>query len=341
MRTLLQLLILFITPVTLQGQSAEISKPPLASKPQHAAEARVMSSATKGADNKKSVYPNSHMDDVAQKIGLTTIEYGHFEKDEDDRFITNIKNAHNIKILVSNGSSLINNFKTEFTDFLAKPGSSMQVLLATADSDFYREETELTSGFKPGEEGYNKNLGLVALARSRLESYAGPQNLGHLRVRYFDTQFRFPTIIIDSRYCYLTIRLSPNEPSQSMRMEFDQGEGSASPNYATSCVKHFDRLWELSSPDAQSNRWLAAFGLASWSRTELMALVACIGTLLAGIGALLAVPPIQRLLRLEKQLVRADLKKAELKIPKSEDKADTVKGLSDAKNPAKKSRPHK
>ncbi len=253
-------------------------------------------SRTTHASDEKSASPTlaTNYADLTKRLGLTAMEYGHIEKDEDDRLFANIKNANNIKVLVSNGYNLVNNLKAEFTEFLGKPGSSMQVIFATADSDFYREETEITLGFKPGEEAYNKNLGLVSLDRGRLEGYAGPQNRDRLSFRYFNTQYRLPIIIIDNRYCYLTIRLSPNESSQSLRMEFDQG-------YAKSCIAHFDKMWALSSPNPESSHWLAALGLASWSRTELMTLVACIGTLLAGVGAFLAVPSIQRLLRLEKR----------------------------------------
>jgi hypothetical protein len=264
-----------------------------------------------------------HTEEVATRLGLTAIEYGHIEKDEDERLIENIRSANNIKILVSNGYNLVNNFKNEFTDFLAKPGSSMQVLFATADSDFYREETEITLGLKPGEEAYNKNLGLVALDRGRLEGYATPKNIDHLQFRYFDTQFRLPIIIIDNRYCYMTIRLSPNEASQSLRMEFDRG-------YSASCVAHFDRMWSLSSPNAESSRILAFFGLASWSRTELMALVACVGTLLAGVGSFLAAPVIQRFLRLERRLEEAVLTTAPVEVASSSSSVEQ----NDANDPA-------
>jgi hypothetical protein len=126
----------------------------------------------------------------------------------------------------------------------------MEVLFATANSDFYREETAMTKlPSKLDDPSYIANQGKVAFNRSRLIGLArSPQQ--QLKFRYFDTQYRLPMIIIDERYCYLTIRLSPNESEQSIRLEFHGGKE----DFSESCLVHFEQMWSLSSEDPSDSK---------------------------------------------------------------------------------------
>ena len=132
-------------------------------------------------------------------------------------------------------------------EFFRRPEVSMQVLLATPDSAFYEEETKMTLGADWTEErrkaAVEENRARVGHAQALLVQLAAgrPQAL---EMRHFDTQFRLPIIVIDEQ-CFLTVRLSPDEGAQSLRLEFEGAEG-----YGRSCIAHFDRMWSLSAPTA-------------------------------------------------------------------------------------------
>ena len=220
-------------------------------KPVQTDESRAQSSsvavtAGPGRENLAPITPvQQKLFETAEAIGLNTIETGGYTREEDQRLRDNIRSAKSIKILVPNGSSLTLNFRKDFEAFLAKPEASMRVLFATADSVFYREETEMTNlqlEAKGAEEDAKINQGLVELGRHRLVSYARTPD--QVEVKFFDTQFRMPIIIIDDRYCYLTLRLSPNESPESVRLEFEGGKNA----FANACVAHFNRMWQVSAP---------------------------------------------------------------------------------------------
>jgi TolB-like protein len=190
--------------------------------------------------------PVKQFADVAAEIGLNAIEHGSFTKEEDGRLKSNIKKAKTIKVLVPNGDNLFFVLKKDLQDFFYRPGTSMRVIFASPESDFYREETQMTNlKSEEGDPAYVANRGKVADSRGRLLTYT--RDASQVEFKYFDTQFRLPIIIVDDRYCYLTIRLSPNEAPQSVRMEF---EGGAEP-FADSCLAHFERMWTVSSSSPQ------------------------------------------------------------------------------------------
>ena len=185
---------------------------------------------------------NATNHDVATVIGLRAIEYGQYTTEENNRLKTNIKNAKNIKILLTNGDNLFQIFKDEFREFLLKPASSMEVLFATAGSDFYRQETEMTKlNSTPHDPPYIANQGKIEFNRERLIGLAIDPS--QIKFKYFDTQYRLPIIIFDNKYCLLTLRLSPNESPQSPRLEFEGGNK----DFSQSCVAHFNRMWTVSS----------------------------------------------------------------------------------------------
>ncbi len=179
----------------------------------------------------------------AEGIGLKHIEKGKYSTGENDRLGNGIRTARSIKILMPNASSFAQVFRTDLETFFSRPDTSMQVILATADSDFYREMMPMTFDKKWEEKDVasETNMGLMALSRKRLVEASKDEN--KIEFKYFDTQFRLPLIIIDDKDCYLTIRLPPNESGESPRLEFEGG-------YAESCTRHFNRLWQLSSPNA-------------------------------------------------------------------------------------------
>jgi predicted nucleic acid-binding protein len=201
------------------------------------------SSALRNNENTtKPISIDAHLSSVAAEIGLNAIEHGKYKTEENDRLIASIKKARTIKILVVNGDNIFQTFKEEFREFLSKPQSSIQILVATANSNFYREETEMTKlDATPKDLAYIANQGKVEFNRKRLvDSALDPSQV---QFKYFDTQYRLPIIIIDDKTCYLTLRLSPNESQQSVRLEFEGGPQG----FADSCVAHFNRMWVVSS----------------------------------------------------------------------------------------------
>jgi hypothetical protein len=187
---------------------------------------------------------SEHSATIAEQVGLNAIEFGSFTKDEDDRFRAVVAAATNIKMLMPNGSNVTYVFRQEFQNFFSKAKSSMQVIFANPDSEFYQEETEMTSILSPDmKKALEFNRGLVELSRARLSGYAKEKD--QVQVRFFNTQFRLPMIIVDDKYCFLTIRLSPNESPQSLRLEFSAGSDS----FVKSCVAHFSKMWSVSSVD--------------------------------------------------------------------------------------------
>jgi hypothetical protein len=181
------------------------------------------------------------LQETSSKIGLKRIELGKYSTDENARMGDMIRGAHTLRLLLPNASNFAQSFKDDFEEFFQKPDSSMQVIFATPNSDFYKEMTQMTLGTKWQEKDYETNRGLVNTSRQRLLS-AAKGDESKVAFRYFDTQFRVPLIIIDNRYCFLTIRLPPHEGEESPRLEFDGG-------YAQTCINHFNEVWQFSSSE--------------------------------------------------------------------------------------------
>ena len=180
--------------------------------------------------------------EMEAKIGLKALAHGGYTPEEDNRLRNRILNATDIKLLTVNAGNFSQTFKNDLQIFFSKPKSSMKVILATEDSDFYREEIAMTfrGRWKNEDTASKGNQNQVEYSRKRLADAADDER--KIKFKYFNTQFRLPVIIIDDKYCYLTIRLSPDESPQALRMEFEGG----SDGFVASCVNHFDKLWDLS-----------------------------------------------------------------------------------------------
>ncbi|MGA2418543.1 MAG: toll/interleukin-1 receptor domain-containing protein [Candidatus Acidiferrum sp.] len=189
---------------------------------------------------------------VAARTGLKRVEQGKYTTGENERLGGAIRNAKQIKLLVANANSFTNAFGSDIREFFAKPGASMQVLFATADSEFYKEGTQMTYGAdwneKQKSEAYQGNMARVAVSRQILMTDAVDES--KVQFKYFNTEFRLPVIIVDDKFCFLTIRLPPDDGTQSLRLEFDGGD----PGYIQACVKHFDLLWKRGSTQPLRNQ---------------------------------------------------------------------------------------
>jgi hypothetical protein len=173
-------------------------------------------------------------------LGLKHVGQGKYSTAENDRLGLHLRTATTIKFIGTNASSLTQNFREDFEVFFSRPKTSMEVLLGKPGSDFYREMTEMTmrKDWDPKSAPFKSNEDLVQFSRQRLEDLT--HDLGKVQFRYFNTQYRATIILIDDRYCYLTLRLPPDE-SASPRLEFEDG-------YAANCKAHFDKLWGMATP---------------------------------------------------------------------------------------------
>jgi hypothetical protein len=180
---------------------------------------------------------------VASELGLKRLERGKYSTDENERLGNRIANAHqSIKLLLPNAYSISQTFREDFVKFFETDGTQMQVIFATPDSDFYREMTQMTLGNKWKQKDLDTNKGFVGASRQRLlDAAKGDEK--RIEFRYFNTQFRVPLIIIDDKYCFLTLRLPPNEGGESPRLEFE-GEES----FVKTCKNHFQGVWNVSGP---------------------------------------------------------------------------------------------
>lgn len=178
---------------------------------------------------------------TATSIGLTRIERGKYSTDENERLGSHIREAStSIYLLMPNAYSFSQTFRDDLETFFKKGNTTMRVIFANPATDFYREMTEMTLGPNWKAKDFETNMGFVATSRHRLLDAAMDDD-SKISFRYFDTQFRVPLIIIDDRYCFLTVRLDPNEGNQSPRLEFRDG-------FAQACVAHFQRVWSFAKP---------------------------------------------------------------------------------------------
>ncbi len=116
----------------------------------------------------------------------------------------------------------------------------MRAIFATPESDFYKEMTQITLGQKWQPKDLETNKGFVGASKQRLlDAAMGDEK--RIEFRYFNTQFRVPVIIIDNKYCFVTLRLPPNEGGGSPRFEFE-GEDS----FVKTCKSHFQAVWNAS-----------------------------------------------------------------------------------------------
>lgn len=186
---------------------------------------------------------------VASSMGLERVERGKYSTDENQRLGNKIRDAHqSIKLLLPNAYSISQTFRDDFTAFFNTDGTYMQVIFATPDSDFYAEMTQMTLGAKWKQKDLDTNKGFVGASRQRLlDAAKGDEK--RIEFRYFNTQFRVPLIIIDDKYCFLTLRLPPNEGGESPRLEFNGENG-----FAKTCKAHFQSVWNASSSSPTSNK---------------------------------------------------------------------------------------
>ena len=209
-----------------------------------------------------------HNELTTWQAGIRYIERGAYSKPENERLKTAIRRATQIDMLVPNAASVTSFARADFPVFFKNPGSAMRVLFANPDSVFYDQMMMMTTnGIERDNKAHESDEQMPRRSRRQLLSFAG-ENASKIQIRMFDTEFRNPIILIDRRYCFLTVRLTPDQAEQSLRIELvassagNQIEQSMyralreiafllSPSTdrddnVESCVRHFDAIWSRS-----------------------------------------------------------------------------------------------
>jgi hypothetical protein len=187
--------------------------------------------------------------ETMRRAGLDHVEWGDYSVPENTRLGERIRQAHLIEMIASNANGFTTVFRPELQAFLERPGTSMRMLFARPDTEFYDEMMSMTTRhFEPGTKEGDIDKGLSTRSRGILLNFADRPD--RVEVRTFNTEFRMPLILIDRKYCFLTVRLTPDESKKSVRLEFAQEAGAASEpeRYVRSCMRHFDAIWARGRP---------------------------------------------------------------------------------------------
>jgi len=213
---------------------------------------------------------DQHLLEEAHALGLNSIEHDLPTPEENARLREEMARSSFMQILLLNGNNFFQNLSPDLLAFKARQ-TNMQILLANPDSEFYREETNMVYRVKdialpPTKQKVNE-------AALRLHD-GGPDD-AKVEIRYYNTQFRLSMIILDRKSCYLTIRLSPHEPMDSIRLEFAGGKDKE--GFASHCVDHFNKLWGVAT--------VQPGGDEKWSFQQKLAALTAVTALLAAIAA--------------------------------------------------------
>jgi hypothetical protein len=200
---------------------------------------------------------------------LWHVERGAYSLDENERLKRRIREAALIEVLVPNATSLTSALREDLGVFMQRDGSRMRVILADGHSEFYGAMMAIThDAVARSGEASAADRALPERSRQVLRDLAG-KGRASLVFRRFGTEFRLPMILIDRTHCFVTVRLTPDQAPESLRLEFsDTAGGTSGPGqwlavqlrragqsldprplqagYVESCRRHFDAVWDRS-----------------------------------------------------------------------------------------------
>ena len=207
---------------------------------------------------------------VEWESGIRYLERGPYSKAENERLKSAIRGATSIDFLAVNLNSSVNTFREDFTVFFQNPEHRMRVLFADPDSSFYKEAMVMTNkGIEGNTRASVADKGKLYFAQSVISGAAG-DHPNAVEFREYDTQFRLPIILIDKKYCFMTVRLPPDLAQESIRVELaSPSEGTVFdrtiagtlrsvglllvPSTQTNanvetCERHFEEVWKYGKP---------------------------------------------------------------------------------------------
>lgn len=195
---------------------------------------------------------------VMRIAGVKWVSWGPFDSDENAREFALVRDARSIDLIVTNANQFATNFRPYLKTFFSRPDSRMRVIFSSVETPFYQQMVRMTGMFHADERALKADMGKVDTSRRDLLSDVSDSR--QIEFRYYDTQYRMPIILIDGKYCIVTVRLPPDEGQESLRLEADDSgpptsassAGSAPkprllPHVGQSCQAHFERLWGLSA----------------------------------------------------------------------------------------------
>jgi len=192
-----------------------------------------------------------HNSIVEWQAGLRYLERGPYSKVENERLKSALRNATSIDLLAVNANSFSSTFRQDLEVFFKNPNNRMRVLFADPNTDFYKEMTKMTT------RGIEENPKAIAADESKLEysrqvirsEAKDPDD--QVQFKEYDTQFRIPMIIVDHQYCFLTLRLTPDQAQETIR--FELGALTAGTPLQRTVAKTLDSLGLFLSPSTQVN----------------------------------------------------------------------------------------
>jgi hypothetical protein len=211
-----------------------------------------------------------HDSTVEWQSGIRYVERGPYSKVENERLKGAIRGATSIDLLVVNANSFASNLREDLAIFFQNPNSRMRVLFADPHSEFYREMMSMTTrGISEDAQAIDADEKKLYFSKRAILAAAGDSK-DRVEFREYNTSFRLPVILIDKKYCFVTLRLTPDQAQESIRIElgsptagtplerdvaqtlrsmsFLLAPSTQTNSNVASCENHFNELWKYSKP---------------------------------------------------------------------------------------------
>jgi hypothetical protein len=177
---------------------------------------------------------------IASKWGLERI---HMQGRANKIIKKKLDHIKTLRIIVVSGDNLIKSLKDELLFLLTVKRATIQLLLATPNSEFVKDVENIESDFRQ-----NKISGEINTVISYVKEYLSEASrkeeiIGSFKIRHYNTQIRSSVIIINDEWAWLTLYLPPQRALQAMSFEFvKKNEDSI----VKQCLTYFDSIWEKS-----------------------------------------------------------------------------------------------
>jgi cytochrome c oxidase assembly protein Cox11 len=192
-----------------------------------------------------------HNSIVEWQAGIRYLERGPYSKAENERLKSAIRGATSIKLLVGNANSFASNFREDLAIFFKNRTNRMYVLVADPDSEFYKNMmTMTTKGIGQDSRAVAADEAKLYFSKRAILGVAG-DSTDSVEFRQYETQFRLPMILVDKKYCFLTLRLTPDQAPESIRIEL--GSLSAGTPLEQTVALMLKSLGFLLSPSTEIN----------------------------------------------------------------------------------------
>jgi hypothetical protein len=172
----------------------------------------------------------------SKELGILKI---HSTGISDDALTNRIRNSKIIKMFFATGIAF---FRTREDDLIKafENNANILILLTNPNSDFTKEIEHIESR-NQGEIGHEIEQVKTILNRCLNEAKKNTNNNsnGKFSIKYFNSQLRFPMVICDEKYAWITLTLPPARSVQSISFEAIKSEKGLLNN----CMRHFDEIW--------------------------------------------------------------------------------------------------